>query len=235
MRMTPSPSILIRAVLPLLVLPGCRVAHPPGYLELASKDPHLTAQRVPGPGQWEFSDARRVSFDLQRSSRASGMGVFRLELRFEVMFTDASEDRLACKTLPDEPFACRSTGAGTPWTVAITPRDGCKLKDLATVQTLLDPLCWKGNVITTGGTYDFEFAYLQGSRRAPQDAAGTRGRGRIDRIVWTNADGDAVQALDAVSEVRVELYRAGALPEDDGDALLLSAMALHQWVHSLWG
>ena len=218
----------------LLLLPGCKVVYPPGYVELSAKDPHLTAERIPGIGRWELSNSRHVFFDQQMFSRTSGMGFFRLKLRFGVMFEDSPNERLVCSTLPDEPFACRSSmSAGAPWTLAITDLEGCNLKDVETVRTLLNPECWQGNVTTPSGYYDFRFAHLEEGQGSQDDATGQRGRGPIGRVVWTNAEGVPVQALDAVSEVRVKLYRGGALPGDDADALLLSAMALHRWIHCL--
>ncbi len=213
-----------------LSLAACRVTNPDGYDTLREAAPEERVTATPGvmygfaPRSWDLVDGRQISVELDRARVSSGMGLYAADIAFDVQLEgSAAVPPLRCETRPSGPrvpetrFGCWSEDESVEYWVGAGRE--CHDRNVNAARTLGRPECWEGTLRVGDVTYHVDFGH-----------AG-RGEWVIDRVTWTDANSAVVQAADLVAEMRVELYRDEALPEDQRDALALHAMALHQWVH----
>jgi hypothetical protein len=211
---------------------GCTVRHAPGYEELErSTQPQVieaTPYKMYGmvPWSYDIDDGRTVEIDLEDGSRTSGMGTFRLDLRYAVVLGDL---RLDCATepagpnVPDTRFGCWSPDPDDKTAFWMEPGPNCGARDFDAAQTLVRPECWQGELKTPHRDYTFHYSQMA-STGAP-----------VNRISWIErGTGSTAMAASSVTDMRLLLYH-GTRSDEHRDLLVLNALALHYWHHMMSG
>jgi hypothetical protein len=209
---------------------GCCVHNPQGYKQL-SQSASLLIEATPwkmygvAPTRWTLADGRKALVDVDRFSVASGMGMYRSDMEFDVSW-DGSAPSLHCETEPAGPdvpetrFGCWSAGDDGPsvqfW---MAPGAGCGFRDLDVPSTLTTPACWKGVLTTPVDRYTVEFGHL------------SRLGSPVGRISWIGRDDQVVLAADIVVDTIIRLFPGGG-KQGLSDELILQTIALHWWWHA---
>lgn len=229
----PQHRLLIIPLLTSLTLGAAcvKVASPPGYEELKATHQPKVIQATPykmygiAPRSYDLPDKRQVTIKVDDYQKTSGMGMYRINMAYEIALGDRV---LSCATQPNGPntpktrFGCWSVDEQEPVTLWLAPERACEDQDLGASQTLLRPECWQAVLTTPKQRYNVELGYVEGLESP------------VHYLSWTDARGAAVQAANSVAELRVELWQTTttSLDLEEQDRLTLSAMALHYWLHA---
>jgi hypothetical protein len=218
----------------LVTLTGCAVSYPAGWAGRA-RTPEVVAA-TPGvmygraPLRWDVAGGDRIHIDVRDAAVASGMGLYRQEIRFTATYASAPDARIVCETEPSGPgvprtrFGCWSeAGGGEPIRFWMAPGADCQMRDGAVVDTLTTPECWHGELAVPGEQIRLRHGHLQ-STGSP-----------VGYVSWVDDGGGMLLAADIVSEMRVELFDpqparpvAAALRR----RLVLLTVALSWWEHA---
>lgn len=224
--------LIIPLFVSLLLGSGCtKVISPPGYEELKATHKPQTLHASPFkpygimPSSYDLPDKRQLKIKVEHYHQTSGQGDSRVHMRYEVTLSDRA---IKCETHPQGPhtpaarFGCWSLDAQEPLMMWIASGSSCQSQDISASQTLLRPECWQGVITTSKQRYNIELGRLDGVNSP------------VHYVSWTDADGTAAQAANLVAELQVELWQTTtvALDRDEQDRLILSAMALHYWLHA---
>lgn len=231
--MRPQQHLLILPLLASLHLgSGCtRVISPTGYEQLTETHKPQTLHASPFKpygmmaNSYDLPDKRQLKIKVEHYHQTSGRGDSRVSMRYEVTLSDST---IKCATHPQGPntpdtrFGCWALDEQEPLTMWIAPGSTCQSQDVSASQTLLRPECWQGVLTTSKQRYNIKLGRLDGVNSP------------VHYVSWTIDDDTAAQAANLVDEISVELWQTKAtrLDPKEQDRLMLSAMALHYWLHA---
>jgi hypothetical protein len=230
MTQTPIATFTSLALPALLACAGCSVTSARGYEALAEQ-PAETIEATPGrmfgvaPWSYDLPDGRQVVIDTSRGQQTWGPITAADDVYFEASLGDA---RLVCASEPRGPgvpetrFGCWSPG-DREVTFWMAPGAKCGVRNLDGFATLTDPTCWDGTLTTPSARYEVAYSWME----APSSP--------VAWISWTDAArGEAVQAVNSVVDLRLEVRARPGARGEDADLLALHAVALHYWYHRVY-
>jgi len=213
--------------LTLLLSGGCSVVYPTAWNARTTSAENVDAMpwmmRASSPTTWDFQGGQ-IQLRSARHERLSGMGLYRLDLEFDVLL-----GRLAvtCRTEPTGPdvpitrFGCWAATGNEPLRFWIAPGADCPSRNAGAVQTQTSPTCWDGELTLEGEVVRLSSGYLEPS--------GTP----VGYITWVSDEGELLLAANIVAEQRIQVFD-GPSPVSARlrRALLSITVALHHWRHA---
>ncbi|MEQ9080909.1 MAG: hypothetical protein RLP09_44005 [Sandaracinaceae bacterium] len=216
--------------LALLLTGGCSVAYPTQWNARATSAENVDATPwvvyANTPTSWESRDGQ-IQLRSTRHERLSGMGLYRLDLEFEVELVGPSGRIITCRTEPTGPdvpssrFGCWSGPEGERLRLWIAPGEDCPSRDAGVMRTQTSPACWNGELTFEGDVIRLSSGHLE-STGSP-----------VGYITWVSDEGELLLAANIVAEQRIQVFGGPSpVPDRLRRALLPLTVALHHWRHA---
>jgi len=205
---------------------GCAYQHPTGFDALMAETPEVLQAKV---GGYAGQDGRTAVLNIERSVVSSGMGIYRLNLDFNVGFDRSNGPGfvLECRTDPSGPdvpetrFGCWSLDGHQDVSFWMAPGEECVARNLRVASTLVRPECWRGELSVDGETFEVSYGIVEATDSP------------IGRLSWVDEQGRPVQAVDSVVEHQLQVHRSVRAKGAVRDVLTLHAVAMHYYWHAM--